>query len=72
MWWWNGTPPMWGLWWIFPLVGLTFVIVVSFAASRFFGGGIGFCGGRRHDDIEDLRRDVRDLKEEVAKLKKQQ
>ncbi len=72
MWWWNGPPPMWGMWWIFPLVGLIFVIVMLFAISRFFGGGFGFCGGRRYDEIEDLKREMRDLKEEVAKLRKQQ
>ncbi len=27
-----------------------------------------FAGGRGHDEIEDLRREIRDLKDEVAKL----
>ena len=60
---------MWGMW-IFPLIGLVFIIVVLFAISRFFGGGRWFCGGRRYDEIDDLRREMRDLKDEIAKLRK--
>ena len=72
MWWWNGPPPMWGMWWIFPLIGLCFFIAMLFAISRFFGRGTGFCGGRRYDEIDDLRREIRDLKDEIAKLKKRE
>jgi hypothetical protein len=61
---------MWGMRWTFPLIGLVFIIVVLFAISRFFGGGIGFYGSRRYDEIDDLRREMRDLRDEIAKLRK--
>jgi hypothetical protein len=63
---------MWGMGWIFPLIGLIFIIVCLFAISRFFGGGTGFCGGRRNNEIEDLRREMRELKDEIAKLRKKE
>ena len=72
MWWWNGPSPMWGMWWIFPLIGLAFIILILFAISRFFGSGVGFCGGRRYDEIEDLRREMRELKDEISKLRKKE
>ena len=72
MWWWNGPPPMWGMWWIFPFIGIAFMIVMLFVIPRFLGGGIGFCGGRRNDEIDDLRREIRDLKDEITKLRKKE
>jgi hypothetical protein len=31
-----------------------------------------FCGGRRYDETDDLRREIRDLKDEIAKLRKKE
>ena len=72
MWWWNGPHPMWGMGWIFPLIFFVFIIFCLFAMSRFFLGRSGFCGGRRPDEMEDLKREIRDLKDEVAKLRKKE
>jgi hypothetical protein len=71
MWWWNGPHPMWGMG-IFPLMGFVFVILVLFAISRLFGGGAGFCGCRRYNEIEDLRREMRELKDEIVKLRRKE
>ena len=72
MWWWNGPHPMWGMGWISPLIFLAFMVVCLFAISRFFRGGVGFCSGRRYNEIEDLRREMRELKDEIAKLRKKE
>jgi hypothetical protein len=63
---------MWGMGWIFPLVGFLFVIFCLFAMSHFFGRGAGFCGGRRYNEIEGLRREIRDLKDEIARLRRKE
>ncbi len=72
MWWWNGPHPVWGMGWIFPLIGLAFMIVCLFAISRFCGGRVGFCGSRRYNEIEDLRKEMRELKDEIAELRKRE
>ncbi len=72
MWWWNGPHLMWGMGWIFPLIGFAFVIVCLFAISHLFRGEAGFCGGRRYNEVEDLRREMRELKDEIAKLRKKE
>ena len=72
MWWWNGPHPMWGMGWVFPLIVLVFIIVGLFCISRFFGRGSPLCGGRRYDEIDDLKRELRELKDEVARLKRKE
>jgi hypothetical protein len=62
---------MWGMW-IFPLMGLIFMIVLMFAVFHFFGGRSGFCGGRRSDEMDDLRREMGELKDEIANLRKKE
>ncbi len=54
------------------MIGLAFIIVVRFAISRFFGGGLGFCGGRRYDEMADLRNEIRELKDEITKLRRKE
>ncbi len=70
--WWNGFSPMWGVGWVFPLIGLAFMIFCLFAMSRCFRGRAGFCGGRRYDEMESLRREMRELKDEIARLRKKE
>jgi hypothetical protein len=72
MWWWNGLYPMSGMGWVFPLVGLVFMIMVMFAVFHFFSGRSGLCGSRRHNEIEDLRREMGELKDEIVKLRRKE
>lgn len=67
-------PPMWGLGWIFPLIGLLICGVFVFAMIRAMSGGRGFMcmgghGGGGHDDGAELRREILELREEIKKLK---
>lgn len=58
---------MWGFWWVFPLLGIVFLVVLIFLLIRAFGGG-SFSGHSKV--IEELKREMRDLKEEIERLKK--
>lgn len=74
MWWGPSGGPMWGFWWIFPVIGLaiclTFFVMMIRAVS---GGGRFMCmGGHGHggaDETSELRREVRELREELNRLK---
>jgi cell division protein FtsB len=66
--------PYWdGFFGIFPLVGLVIMVVMVFACLRMMGGisRFGCMGG--HDgqsasETDNLRREVRELKQEIRKL----
>jgi hypothetical protein len=70
--WWNG--PGWGPmngFWIMPFFFIIFLVIVLFIVSRFFGGG-GFCGRTpsRHDSaIDDLKKEIQALRDEVLEPK---
>lgn len=70
----NWVPPSGWLWWIFPLVGLVFIVVMAFVCRRMMGvmagsGCMGGHGGKTGAETEDLRREVRELKHEIQKLR---
>jgi hypothetical protein len=54
---------------IFPFFGILFMIVCLFFIFQMFGRR-GFMGGHREDEINELRREIRDLKTEIEKLGK--
>lgn len=68
--WWNsqGWGPMYG-WWIMPFFGIIFMVLVLLIISRFFGGG--FCGRppSDRDSIEELRKEIKALRDEIKELK---
>lgn len=71
--WWNGPGwvPMYG-WWIMPIFGILFLLIFLFIFSRFFGGGVGFCGrppADRDSGMEELRKEIKALRDEVKELK---
>ena len=64
--------PMWGFWWIFPIVGMVVCVVFVIAMVRGMSGGRGFMcmgGHRNHASDDDLRREIRELREEIKQLK---
>ncbi len=66
MWW----GPMYG-WWIFPFFGIIFMVLMLLIVSRFFGRG-GFCGrppSDRDEGIEELRKEIKALRDEIRELK---
>ena len=66
-------PPWAGFGWIFPLIGLLFMVVMALFCVRMMSGMMsGGCmtshGRSNASEMEDLRREVRELKEEIRKL----
>lgn len=57
-------------WWVMPFFGIIFLVIVLFIVSRFFGGG--FCGRTPfgHDSgIDDLKKELQALRDEIRELK---
>lgn len=67
MWWYCGHP-VWGLWFIFPAIGLIFMMAMMF---RFFRGKGALCGFNTTRELENLKNEVRVLRTEVETLRKQ-
>ena len=56
----------WGMM-IFPFFGILFMVICLFFMFQMFSRR-GSMGGHREDEIEDLRREIKGLKEEIVKL----
>lgn len=70
--WWNGTGwgPMHG-WWPMPFFGLICMIIFLYALSRIFGRGLGDRQSPTEEqrNIDQLTREVRELRSEIKALK---
>ena len=69
---WNGLGwgPMYG-WWIMPFFAIIFLVLILLIVSRFFGAG-GFCvrtPTERDNGIEELKKEIKALREEIRELK---
>ncbi len=70
--WWG--MPMWGFWWIFPLVGFLACLAFLVMMFRFMSTGRGFMcmsghPGMGNDEAAEMRREIRALREEIKQLK---
>jgi hypothetical protein len=61
---------MWSWWWIFPVIGFMFMMIMIFACSGFFRRRGRFYGMGRYDHTEDLKREIGELKEQINQLKR--
>ncbi len=70
--------PMWGgYWgmpwggfgWIFPLIGVLFMVMMAVVCFRMMGRCMGGYTPRASGEIEALRTEVRELREEIRKLR---
>jgi hypothetical protein len=63
---------MWGFWWIFPLIGMAVCALFLVMMVRAVAGGHGFmCMGRPRAQAgdDDVRREIRELREEIKQLR---
>lgn len=66
--------PMWGFWWVLPLMGFLMCLVFAVVMARVMTGGRGFgcMGGHRSqtdDEHAELRREIRELRGEIERLR---
>jgi hypothetical protein len=69
--WWYGNAwwPVWGWWWLVPLIGIALCIIMClFFRSRIAGGRFYCWSGASHADFEEMKKEIRELKEEIAKI----
>ena len=62
--------PFWGLWWLIPLIGFIFCIGMCILFRRKMSGRCWcFPRGANFGDIEAIRKENRELREEIEKVK---
>ena len=61
---------MGGWWWIFPVIGFIFMMIMMSLCFGFFRRRGCFHGIGRYGAAEDLKREIGELKEQISKLKR--
>lgn len=72
MFWWygNASCPVWGWWWVLPIICIAMCIIMClFIRSRMVGKRNCGWGSTRHGDLEEMKKEIRVLKEEIDKIK---
>ena len=72
MWWCgNASGAGWGGWWVVPLICIAVCILFCrFFRTRTAGGRLCCWGGASDGSFDDVRKEIRELKEEIGKIKK--
>jgi hypothetical protein len=70
--WWCGDASWsgWGWWWVVPLIGIDLCITMCvFFRSSSAGGRFCYWGGTPDGRLDDVRKEIRELKQEIGKMK---
>lgn len=72
MYWWcgNASCPVLGWWWVVPIIGIALCIIMClFFRSRFAGGRFCCWDSAHPTDLDEMKKEIRELKEEIGKIK---
>jgi uncharacterized membrane protein len=67
--WWSYGPLMWGSWFIAQIIGFVFMILMMILAFRFSRRRSGMCSFGNNRELENLRKETRELRAEIEALK---
>jgi hypothetical protein len=71
MWFYDGTGGTWGWWWLVPLICMALCMVMCIRMrSRTPGGRFCCWGWSCTADLDEIKKEIRELKEEIGSIKK--